>query len=158
GVLYVQRDRQAHLRPSTAGWMSHRGAFDFLNLGGGHLRYDRPLRDAADVFEGGNLGAASFAALEASVELIAELGVSAIFDHVQRGHDALEPERVARGFTSERAPNPAARSGILSVRPPAGVDLALLRRELLAAGIATAIPDGRLRFSPHWPNALDDAA
>ncbi|WP_438006271.1 hypothetical protein WME89_47980 [Sorangium sp. So ce321] len=31
-----------------------------------------------------------------------------------------------------------------------------LHRELTHLGIACAIPDGVLRFSPHWPNALDE--
>jgi cysteine desulfurase/selenocysteine lyase len=32
-----------------------------------------------------------------------------------------------------------------------------LHRELGRLGVACAIPDGKLRFSPHWPNAIDEA-
>jgi hypothetical protein len=48
------------------------------------------------------------------------------------------------------------RSGILAVRPPAGLDAAALARALRDRGVACSSPDGRLRFAPHWPNALDE--
>ena len=67
---------------------------------------------------------------------------------------ALEPALVSRGFASER--HPTQRSGILSVRPPPEVDLGGLWRGLGEHGVACSIPDGRLRFAPHWPNALDE--
>ena len=38
--------------------------------------------------------------------------------------------------------------------PPAGVSVVALAREVNALGVACSTPDGVLRFSPHWPNAL----
>jgi len=82
--------------------------------------------------------------------------VSAIFEHVQGYLDRLEGELTERGFTSERSPDPRRRSGTLSLRPPSDVDLHGLWRALNERGVACTMPDGRLRFSPHWPNALDE--
>ncbi|HTM45892.1 MAG TPA: aminotransferase class V-fold PLP-dependent enzyme, partial [Polyangiaceae bacterium] len=99
-----------------------------------------------------------FAALEAGLDLILSLGVPQIFEHVTAYLDALEPQLLARGFKSLRGKDESARSGILSLVPPAGHDAASLRAKLLARGIVCGTPDGLLRFSPHWPNALSEVA
>lgn len=152
--LYVRKARAAALRPVVAGWLSHEDGLRFLFEGQGHLRYDRPIRAQADFVEGGAAPAVLLAALEAAVEPIAALGVPAILEHVQAHHDALEPGLLQRGFRSERSSVPAQRSGILAVHPPAGTELIALHAALQERGIACTTPDGRLRFSPHWPNAL----
>ena len=40
------------------------------------------------------------------------------------------------------------------MRPPAGIEVGAIARGLRERGVACTTPDGRLRFSPHWPNAL----
>ena len=156
GFLYVRPDRVAALRPSVAGWLSHEDGVGFLFEGPGHLRYDRPVRAKADLVEGGNLNAMGFAAMEASLDLILGLGVHAIHAHANAILDALEPALVARGFQSLRSASHARRSAILSVLPPDGVSVVDLAREVNALGVACSTPDGALRFSPHWPNALGE--
>jgi selenocysteine lyase/cysteine desulfurase len=152
GVLYVRPGRAAALRPHVAGWLSHEQASRFLSGGPGHLRYDRPIRARADFVEAGGMAEVALAALEAAVDLIGALGLEAIQAHVGRYLDLLEPELEARGLSSLRAREPGRRSGILSVRPPPAVEPAYLRQALSEHGVACAIPDGVLRFSPHWPN------
>jgi len=154
GLLYVSPERAGELEPATAGWLSHEHGADFLSRGPGLLRYDRPLKRSAEVFEGATPPAVGLAALGASVRLLLELGTAAIAAHVGRYLDQLEPALTARGFISLRAAAPAARSGILSVAPPAGVDLQALQRELGARGVVVSAPDGLLRFAPHWPSSL----
>lgn len=154
GCLYIRRDRVAALRPRVAGWLSHEDGLGFLLAGAGLLRYDRPIRQRADFVEGGAYNTIGCAALAASLDLILELGVPAIFTHVQRYIDELEDGLCSRGFTSLRARETAGRSGILSVLPPGAGDVISLQRELGARGVSCSTPDGLLRFSPHWPNAL----
>ncbi|MCX4245329.1 aminotransferase class V-fold PLP-dependent enzyme [Paraliomyxa miuraensis] len=154
--VYARRERAAALRPVVAGWLSHEEGLRFLFEGAGHLRYDRPIRARADLVEGGATPNILFAALEASVEPIAALGVPAILEHVGAYDDALERGLLERGFGSERSPIPAQRSGILAVQPPAGVELGPLHQGLQQRGIACTTPDGRLRFAPHWPNSLTE--
>jgi selenocysteine lyase/cysteine desulfurase len=157
GYLYVREDRIAELRPALAGWLSHEDPVSFLTEGReGLLRYDRPLRIRADVFEGSSAASASFAAFEASIETILSLGVPAIHEHVSTWCNLLEPALRERGFEVLRAADPARRSGILSARAPAGVDARRLRDALAKAGVAVGIPDGLVRFSPHWPNSLEE--
>jgi len=152
-VAYAAPAARARLRPLTAGWLSTTEAFTFLMHGAGHLRYDRPLRDSLDWMEGGVQTAAAFAALGAAVSMLSAVGVADIAEHVQGLHDLLEPGLLARGFQSARAADPAARSNILSLRPPPGVDLSSLAERLGAQGVSVSIPDGWLRLAPHWPNS-----
>jgi len=156
GVLYVAPGPAAALRPAVAGWLSHEQAGRFLTEGPGHLRYDRPIRRRADLVEAGSMSEVSMSALEASVAILLSLGVPAILVHVGHYLDRLEPELVSRGFRSLRAREPERRSGILSLLPPPGVEVTALRKALAARGVACAIPDGVLRFSPHWPNAEEE--
>ena len=157
GAGFVWVRDPAELQPIVASWMSVEDGTSFLFEGEGHLRYDRPLRASADVFEIGAQNSLGFVGLEAAVDPIAEIGVAAIHAHVQAILDTLEPALVDLGFESERHPDPGLRSTILAARPPAGVGLRALFDALSAERVDCAIPDGRLRFSPHWPNDIGQA-
>jgi selenocysteine lyase/cysteine desulfurase len=154
GYLYARPERAAALTRNVAGWLSHTDPVSFLTDGIGKLRYDRPIREGIDYLELGSTSAVGAAALEASIDLIQQIGVPDIFAHVNAYHDALEEGLDDRGFRSLRAPVPESRSATLSVLPPEGIDVVALERALRTNGISASIPDGRLRFSPHWPNAL----
>ncbi len=156
GLLYVAPGCAARLEPRVAGWLSHEDPLRFLFEGPGALTYDRPLRRRADLVESGVAGTTALAALDASTALIAALGVETIAAHVQRYHDRLEPVLVHAGFRSLRATDPAARSAILSVAPPKGRSHAAIADALAKQGVSVACPDGLVRFSPHWPNALEE--
>jgi len=152
GLLYVRRERAAELVPRVAGWLSHERADEFLRLGAGHLRYDREFKRDASLFEGSAQNVLGFAALDAAVGLLEELGIDRIFEHVQNYHARLEAALLERGFSSLRSPQRERRSGTASFRAPAHVDPVALHRALLERGVACGLPDGVLRFSPHWPN------
>lgn len=156
GFLYASHARAKALRPNVAGWLSHEEPIRFLTEGRGHLRYDRPIRDRIDFVEGGSTNAIGCAALEASVDLIQQIGVEDIYAHVSAYNDLLEGGLEDRGFRSLRSPDHAARSGSLSVLPPEDVDVVALHRALVTRGVSCSIPDGRLRFSPHFPNHVDE--
>lgn len=155
GFLYVSPERVGALRPHVAGWLSHEDPVGFLLRGPGLLSYDRPVRQRADFFESGGSNAVGLAALDAAIELIAQLGVPAIFEHVNTLLDALEAKLRERGFGSLRSPVAHQRSGTLAVRPPAHISLIDLAHDLVARGVSCSTPDGLLRFSPHWPNDID---
>lgn len=158
GLLYVEPRCAAALRPEVAGWLSHESPLEFLFHGAGHLRYDRPLVRSARVMEGGTFNAAGLAGLEASVGLLHQLGAEAIFAHVQAWHDTMEPELLARGFSSARMADPGGRSAILSVLPPGPAQAPAWATALADHGVSCACPDGWLRLAPHWPNALEEPA
>lgn len=157
GFVVATSDAVRDLVPRTVSWLSYEEPVDFLFEGPGHLRYDKPPRSTIAFLESANVSAASFVALEAALDLILKLGREVVFDHVQRIHDRLEPAAIERGLVSLRSPDLEGRSGSLCFLPPADVEAKDLYRELGALGIACAIPDGRLRFSPHWWTAVDEA-
>jgi selenocysteine lyase/cysteine desulfurase len=156
GFLYIRRERLAALHQTQAGWLSHEDPVAFLLRGGGLLRYDRPIRQRADWLEGGNVAAAACAGLGASVGILLELGIDAIFAHVQAWHDRLEPQLRDLGLEVLRHPEARHRSGILAALPSPGVDVARVQQALADLGVAMSSPDGRLRFSAHWPSPLDE--
>jgi len=152
GFIYIRPERVRTLIPRLAGWLSHEDGLGFLFDGSGHLRYDRPIRKRADFVEVGAYNVTGFAALEASLSLIQQLGVSNIHAHVNAYLDVLEAGLIDRGFVSARADRRANQSGILSVLPPDGVALSSLVESLSVQHVSCSMPDGRLRFAPHWPN------
>jgi selenocysteine lyase/cysteine desulfurase len=106
--------------------------------------------------EGGSANVMGSAALGASVEMIQSIGVPAIFEHVRRYLDVLESALTSRGFVSLRSNVAACQSGILSVDVPPGVAAVDLFARLRSQGIAVSLPDGYLRFAPHFPNSTGE--
>lgn len=156
GLFYVHPSRLQRLHKTLAGWLSVPDPADFLIHGPGLLRHDKPVRDRADFVEGANISAMSCAGLAASVTILQQLGVPTIYAHVQAWQDALEPLLVGLGLHSLRPLDPARRSGILALQVPTGVDVVGVHRRLAELGVICSIPDGNLRFSAHWPSALDE--
>ena len=155
-AFYAAPEAARRLEPNVAAWLSHEEPFAFLTDGPGQLRYDRPIINSARMAEAGTFNVLASAGLEASLGLIEQLGVQTVFDHVQAWHDAAEPGLIERGFESARMPQAGGRSGILSVRPPDPHTTPAWARALAEQGISCGSPDGWLRLSPHWPNALDE--
>lgn len=156
GFGYFTPELMTELRPLTAGWLSHPDSEHFLFRGEGHLRYDRELRTTPQVFEGSTTSAIGFAALEAGVDILRHLGPRAIFEHIQRFHDQIEPRLEELGFSSLRADDPELRSGILSLRAPARTSVPELSAALRMRGVMISIPDGLVRLAPHFSNSLDE--
>lgn len=157
GFVYVRPELLDRSIPRLAGWLSHTEAESFLFQGPGQLRYDRPFKPSAGRFEGGSCNTVGLAALDASLSLVLELGVPAIYQHVQGYLNALEPALVELGCRSLRSEDAALRSCILSVQPPAGADGASLVARLRAEQIVVSYPDGFVRFAPHFSNSLEEA-
>ncbi|HYJ08287.1 MAG TPA: aminotransferase class V-fold PLP-dependent enzyme [Polyangiaceae bacterium] len=156
GFLYAPPERARALVPRTAGWLSHEDGTRFLFAGAGQLRYDRPIKQSVQMLEGGSSSTVGFAALEAAIDPLLELGPATILEHLGRYHDALEPGLIERGFTSRRAARRRGHSGILSVQPPGALSATELVSKLRERGVFASMPDGLLRFAPHFPNALSE--
>jgi selenocysteine lyase/cysteine desulfurase len=156
GFVYARPERARALVPRTAGWLSHEDGTRFLFAGPGELRYDRPIKTSLQMLEGGSSSTLGFAAMEAGIEPILSLSPAAIFAHVNLYLDRLEPAVVDRGFRSRRAPVTEGRSCILSFEPPPGISAADLVSQLRSRGVFASMPDGLLRFAPHFPNAQSE--
>ena len=156
GFMYVHPRWRGRLKPQQAGWLSVEDPLDFLFAGTSTLCHDKTLRGEVSAFEGGAQSALCYAALEASVKPLCSLSVAKIYDHIQSLLDPLEQGFLERGFISARLSDPTRQSTILSVRPPSGhsLDVAEWSSALLERRVTASTPDGWLRFSPHWPNHI----
>ncbi|MEM7433897.1 MAG: aminotransferase class V-fold PLP-dependent enzyme [Myxococcota bacterium] len=156
GMVYVSAKHAERFHPRLAGWLSHEHATDFLSGEVPLLRHDKALLSSARVFEIGTVNAIGLSALGVSAALLSEIGVPAIHAHVNAYLDVLEEGLVGLGFSSLRSNVQDARSTLLSVAPPDGISPPRLARELARRGVVCNTPDGLIRFSPHWPNAVDE--
>ena len=156
GFLYIASHRRPHLIPRLASWLSHEKGLAFLSEGAGHLRYDRPISPRADFVESGALNTAGYAGLEASLDLILSLGIPTIFAHVCRYTARLEEAITEKvGWESATARLGQETTTILSYPMLKREDLECTIEALSSRGIAASVPDGHLRFAPHWPNDPD---
>jgi len=156
GFMYIKPARARVLLPRSAGWLGYDDSTRFLFSGPGELRYDRAPKRGPQMFEGSSSSTLGFAALDAAIEPLLSLTPDVIFEHVQRYHDALEPGVQARGLRSLRASAPERRSGILSFQPPKSLSAGDIVAGLRTRGVFASMPDGLLRFAPHFPNRLSE--
>lgn len=156
GFVYVAERCAQRLRPRLAGWLSHEDPIAFLRGDEPQLRYDNPLKRGAGAFEIGTANVIGIAGLGASLELLGQLPATQIHAHVNAYLDPLEAGLVERGFTSYRAATAASRSTLLTVGVPKGVRVSKLAAALRDRGVVCNTPDGLMRFSPHWPNHIDE--
>ncbi len=148
GFVYVRRDLVRELRPAITGWMAFEGTDDFSRL----TEYNDSLRGDARRFELITLPYQDFAGMNASLELLLELGISRIQKHLRTLH---EPVISWARRTGARIVSPLGirGSGILCVAPR---DVGSAFRALKAAHVVCSMREGAIRFSPHGYNTQDE--
>jgi selenocysteine lyase/cysteine desulfurase len=158
GFLYVRRDRAQSLRPgSLARYGVDMGDAHESQHGGAAYR----LMPGARRFEGGSFNYAGANATEAALDLIGDVTVTVIEQHVL----ALA-SRLRSGLAELRLPliggaAPERPSQIVVVAPGAGgetmpLPLSDLHRSLTSKGVKLSMRHGRLRLAFHLYNAAED--
>lgn len=146
GFVYVRDALVRQLEPSVVGWLAVRGSDDFNRL----TDYDLTFREDARRFEVLTLPFQDFAGLNASLELLIELGLPRVAAHVEELVDSIV-ERV-RAERSLRLVTPAERgrrAGIVAVAP---ADPARAAERLTRARVSFSLREGAVRLSPHCFN------
>ena len=153
GFVYVRRDLVPTLSPAWVSWMAYEGTDDFSRL----VEYADTLRPDARRFDFITLPYQDFVGMNASLELILELGVPAIREHLRRLHAPVVDWAARRGvrLASPHAARAEAASGIVSVALP---DAPRAYAALRSAGVITSLREGAIRLSPHAYNTLDEMA
>jgi cysteine desulfurase/selenocysteine lyase len=146
GFMYVHPSLRERLRPNVLGWRSHR---DWRNVD--NLHHGVPeLTDSAEKYEGGWVPFALLCAMEASIDLMLEIGPALIEERV------LGLAAKAREVLSEKGATVAEwRSPIVAARFK-DRDVSALARELKGKRVLVAARRGRLRVSPHFYNTEQD--
>ncbi|HVE80440.1 MAG TPA: aminotransferase class V-fold PLP-dependent enzyme [Gemmatimonadaceae bacterium] len=150
GFVYVREGLVRELEPSAVGWMAVRDSDDFARL----VDYDFTYRDDARRFEVITLPFQDFAGVNASLELLLELGPRAVERHV-----AVLAQRVVDwtagrpGVRLVTPADPARRAGIVAVEPR---DPDRASERLAAAGVVHSLREGAIRLSPHCYNTVEE--
>lgn len=148
GFLYVRRELIPELDPEVTGWMAFEGTDDFNRL----CDYRDELRQDARRFELVTLPFQDFIGMTRSVDLLAELGIPAIRDHLAMVERPVLEWACRRGVPIT-SPQGDRRSAILCVAPPRAD---AVHRALRQEGIYASLREGAIRLSPHCYNTLEE--
>ena len=147
GFMYVSPAMRRRLPPNIIGWRSHHDWRNVANLHQGAPEF----KDSAEKYEGGGLPFSLLYPLEASVNMLLEIGPEVIERRV------LELAASIRSLLSGiGADAPDTGSQIVTAGLP-GRDVAEVVRVLRTHNILAAARHGRLRLSPHFYNNEDDS-
>jgi selenocysteine lyase/cysteine desulfurase len=150
GFVYVRRELVNQLEPHDVSWLAVKGSDDFTQL----TNYDLTWRDDARRFEFITLPFQDFAGMNASIELLHELGPAAVEAHITSLANAIVEWACSnRDVTLVTPADVARRAGIVSVRPRDPVAAA---SRLRAAGIRASLREGAIRLSPHCYNTIPE--
>jgi cysteine desulfurase/selenocysteine lyase len=146
GFMYVRPDLRERLRPNAIGWRSHR---DWRNVD--NLHHGVPeLTTTAEKYEGGGMSSALLYAMEASIDLMLEIGPEAIEERVlglaAKTRDILRD--LGAHVEVQASPIVAARFE--------NRDVSALARALKERRVLVAARRGHLRVSPHFYNNDQD--
>jgi cysteine desulfurase/selenocysteine lyase len=146
---YVRSELIETLEPPVVGWMAPKGTDDFSRL----LEYDFTWRDDARRFEQITLPYQDFAGMNTSLELLEELGYSAIGAHVTALADEIVKCADAARLEIVTPKDKVRRAGIVGVRPR---EAAKASERLKKAGVVHSLREGAIRLSPHVYNTIGE--
>ncbi len=147
GFMYVAPALRERLPPNVIGWKSHR---DWRNVDS--LHHGSPqFAESAMKYEGGGLAIPLLYGMEASVEMMLEIGPDAIEQRVLELAGNARARLRGLGAKVLGVGPEASRSPIVAAEFP-GRDAPSMVRELERRRILIAARRGRLRVSPHFYN------
>ena len=148
GFMYVAPELRRRLPPNIIGWRSHRDWRNVANLHQGTPRF----KDSAEKYEGGGLPFSLLYPMEASVNLLLEIGPEIIQQRV------LSLAASIRAMLAELGGVSAETGSQIVIASLPGRDVAEVIRKLRERGVIAAARHGRLRLSPHFYNTEADIA
>jgi selenocysteine lyase/cysteine desulfurase len=151
GFTYVRSDLITTFDPAFPGWLAFKASTDFTNL----LNYEYEFVDDARRFETGSLAFQDQLGMSLSIDLLLELGVDKIWQHLRALQQDIIEWAGSRAVEIVSDLTTSRRSGILCIRPR---DPAAVHRALLAAGVACAFRENSIRLAPHWYNTPAEIA
>ena len=149
GALFISRDVNDLIHPELVGWKSVMDEENFF-------KQDFDLKRDALRFEPGTMNIPGIYALGTAIDLLLEVGISRIYEHVSAINDELFKGLQERGFKVTTPMGEGERSGILSFIPSS--DPASLFKYLTAKKIMVSLRDNMIRLSPHFYNNREDVS
>jgi cysteine desulfurase/selenocysteine lyase len=146
GFFYIAPQLRERLHPNVVGWRSHR---DWRNVD--NLHHGIPeLVASADKYEGGSLSFALLYGMEASIDLVLEIGSEAIERRI------LELAAQTRAILGELGATVVDGGSPIVAARFENRDVSALARALREQHVLVAARRGHLRVSPHLYNNEED--
>jgi selenocysteine lyase/cysteine desulfurase len=149
GFVYVREALAQQLEPHDVSWLAVKGSDDFSHL----LDYDRTWRCDARRFEFITLPFQDFAGMNASLELLHELGPVEVSKHITGLADQIVEWAASHGVELVTPSAPERRGGIIALRPRDPRDASAKLRQ---ARVTHSLREGAIRFSPHAYNTSEE--
>ncbi|MGE0442998.1 MAG: aminotransferase class V-fold PLP-dependent enzyme [Gemmatimonadales bacterium] len=150
GFTYVRRELIERLEPPLAGWTAFEGTDDFSTL----LAYPGEWRRDARRFELITLPFQDFYGMNLSLDLLLELGIGSIRDHLRAIREPIVAWAARRGV-GIGSPLDRRASGMVCLRLP---DPAPVFAALTERGVVASLREGLIRLSPHCYNTEAEMA
>jgi len=151
GIFYCRKGLIEQLALVFAGW---RSTVDSEN----YYDYDMPWHPAARRFEEATVNIPGLLGLQASMNMLMDVGLGRIRAHLLRLTDALIDGLRERGYVvTTPVETEAERSGIVCFKHPART-AAELHERLTAANVIVSLRGDVIRVSPHFYNTTDEIA
>jgi len=147
GIFYCRKELAEQLAPSLIGWKSVQNEFAFEHA-------DLKLKTDALRFEEGSQNLMGIIGLGAAIELLFEVGISAIEKKVLGLGELIIHEAEARGFTVLTPKDRRERGGNITFSGK--FDPAMMKDALREKAIIVNVRGGGIRVSPHFYNNEPD--
>ncbi len=151
GFLYISEALQAQLQWAPVGWLSVPDPWDFF-------RYEQRPVPQARALEAATLNYGGFYGMLAALELLLEISPQAIEQAIQERVAYLQQLLMTvEGVELYSPADSADRAGILTIQFPEEPAMAKTVFTYCAQrGVQLAYRSGRIRFSPHFYNTLEE--
>lgn len=150
GFAWIREELLGRFDPPVASWLALQGSPVILDT----QEYGQEWRRNARKFEPATLGVQDYLGLAGSVEVLLEMGMESIRDHILRVHEPLIEWASTRSDVRMWTPSqPERRAGIISFFiEEAEAAVSALRRER----VVFSVWDGAIRFAPHFYNTVEE--
>jgi selenocysteine lyase/cysteine desulfurase len=149
GLLYLSDRARERIQPTLVGWTSVPNPEDYGN-------FEQGWNQGTLAWETGTGPVALIHGLEASLNLLNEMGISRIQSYLETLTDHLCERLQDSGYEVVSSRQPREKSQIVCIRHTAGPTLMDLYTHLKKRKIITAPRGDRLRISPHFYNTLEE--
>ncbi len=145
GLLYLSDRARERIEPTLVGWVSVRDPEDYLN-------FEQEWKPGALAWETGTGATALLHGLEASLELLTEIGIDRIASYLEELTDYLCGELRTRDYEIISSRHAGEKSQIVCIRHRGNHTAMDLYSRLKKRGIIIAPRGDRLRIAPHLYN------
>jgi cysteine desulfurase / selenocysteine lyase len=154
GLMFVRREMQSQLRPTTHGWHNIRNP-NFVAQD--EIEYRRDARR----YEAGSQNLIGLVGLRAALELLMEVGVEQIARDLVRKRSWLVPALQSKGYTVLNGTADHSSAGPMVTFFKPGWEMTPLHQHLEKNGIVTSLRSDRqnqqfIRLAPHFYNTDDE--